>query len=39
VETAAELILCLIFGMRIVGKMQNISDREATITLAMKLLD
>lgn len=39
VETAAELILCLIFGMRIVGKMQNISEREATITLAMKLLD
>lgn len=39
VETAAELILCLIFGMRIVGKMQNITDREATITLAMKLLD
>ena len=39
VETAAELILCLIFGMRIVGKMQNISDREATITLAMKLVD
>lgn len=39
VETAAELILCLLFGMRIVGKMQNITDREATLGLAMKLLE
>lgn len=39
VETAAELLLCLTLGLRVVGKIQNITDREATITLAMKLLD
>lgn len=38
-EVAAELILCLIFGMRIVGKMQNVTAREPTVRLAMKLLD
>lgn len=38
-EVAAELILCLTFGMRIVGKMQNVTAREPTIRLAMKLLD
>ncbi|KGT90528.1 transcriptional regulator [Erwinia typographi] len=38
-EVAAELILCLTFGMRIVGKMQNVTAREPTLSLAMKLLD
>lgn len=39
VETAAELLLCLTLGLRVVGKIQNITDREVTITMAMKLLD
>ncbi|WP_338556525.1 TetR/AcrR family transcriptional regulator [Erwinia sp. E_sp_B04_7] len=39
VETAAELLLCLTLGLRVAGKMQNIADQEATIVLAMKLLD
>lgn len=39
VEAAAELMLCITFGLRVVGKIENIADREATIKLAMKLLD
>ncbi|WP_130835682.1 TetR/AcrR family transcriptional regulator [[Erwinia] mediterraneensis] len=38
-ETAAELILCIAFGMRVVGKVEDLTDREETIRLAMKLLD
>lgn len=39
VETVAEVMLCLTFGMRVVGKTQNFSNREAIVTLAMKLID
>lgn len=38
-ETVAEVMLCLTFGMRVVGKTQNLTNREAIVTLAMKLLD
>ncbi|WP_034944096.1 TetR/AcrR family transcriptional regulator [Erwinia oleae] len=38
-EAAAQLILCLVFGMRVVGKIENIIDPEDTLRLAMKLLD
>ena len=39
IDVVAELILCIAFGMRVVGKVENLSDREATINLALKLLD
>ncbi|ARJ44043.1 TetR family transcriptional regulator [Pantoea alhagi] len=38
VETAAELMLCIAFGMRVLGKIENLTDREETIKQAMKLL-
>lgn len=39
VEAAAGLMLCIAFGMRVAGKVEDLSDCEATIQLAMKLLD
>lgn len=38
VDSAAELILCITFGMRVLGKITNVAHREETIKLAMKLL-
>lgn len=39
VEAAAGLLLCITFGLRVVGKIHNVTDRQATIALALKLLD
>lgn len=39
IETAAELILCIAFGMRVVGKVEDLTHREETLRLAMKILD
>lgn len=38
VDSATELMLCITFGMRVLGKIENLTDREETIRLAMKLL-
>lgn len=38
VNSAAELMLCITFGMRVLGKIDNLTDREELIRLAMKLL-
>ncbi len=38
-ETAAGLMLCIAFGMRVVGKVEDVADEEETLCLAMKLLD
>lgn len=39
VETAAGLLLCVAFGMRVVGKVQDVTNGEKTITMAMKILE
>lgn len=39
VDTAAGLILCIAFGMRVVGKITDVKDEPETIKLVMKLLD
>ncbi|WP_428944781.1 TetR/AcrR family transcriptional regulator [Pantoea sp. FN060301] len=39
VETAAGVLLCLVFGMRVVGKVEDVTEKEETIRLALKLLD
>ncbi|PIF21638.1 transcriptional regulator, TetR family [Candidatus Pantoea floridensis] len=38
-DTAAGLILCIAFGMRVVGKIADVKDEPETIKLVMKLLD
>ncbi|KAF0861407.1 TetR family transcriptional regulator [Mixta calida B021323] len=38
-ETAAGLILCITFGIRVVGKIEDIAERENTVSLALKMLD
>ncbi|KNC11460.1 TetR/AcrR family transcriptional regulator [Pantoea sp. BIGb0393] len=39
IDSAAGLILCIAFGMRVVGKITDVKDEPATIKLVMKLLD
>ncbi|MFB4339687.1 TetR/AcrR family transcriptional regulator [Pantoea sp. CS_6] len=39
VETAAGLILRIAFGMRVTGKVADVHDEQATIALALKILD
>jgi len=39
VETAAGLILRIAFGMRVTGKVADVTDEQATIALALKILD
>ena len=38
-ETAAGLILCMIFGMRVVGKIEDNPDESETIAMALKILN
>ncbi|TCV96768.1 TetR/AcrR family transcriptional regulator [Biostraticola tofi] len=38
-ETAAGLILCITFGMRVLGKLQDVAREEDTLQLALKILD
>lgn len=38
-EAAAELMLCILFGIRVVGKVEDLTDRDETVRLALKLLD
>jgi AcrR family transcriptional regulator len=39
IDTASELILCIAFGMRVVGKITDVKDEPEIIKLVMKLLD
>ena len=38
-ETAAALLLCVAFGMRVVGKVQDVTNGKKTIIMAMKILE
>ncbi|MDF7650714.1 TetR/AcrR family transcriptional regulator [Pantoea sp. Acro-805] len=38
-ETAAGLLLCVAFGMRVVGKVQDVTNGKKTITMVMKVLE
>ncbi|MDF7651889.1 TetR/AcrR family transcriptional regulator [Pantoea sp. Acro-805] len=38
-ETAAGLLLCVAFGMRVVGKIQDVTNGEKTIKMVMKVLE
>ncbi|MGK3141214.1 TetR/AcrR family transcriptional regulator [Pantoea sp. C2G6] len=38
-EAAAGVILCIAFGMRVVGKVGDIADEQQTLALALKVLD
>ncbi|MBA4819973.1 TetR/AcrR family transcriptional regulator [Pantoea ananatis] len=39
IETAAGLILRIAFGMRVTGKVADVANEQATIALALKILD
>ncbi|KHJ66604.1 transcriptional regulator [Pantoea rodasii] len=38
-ETAAGLLLCVAFGMRVVGKIQDVTNGKKTIKMVMKVLE
>ena len=38
-ETAAGLLLCVAFGMRVVGKVQDVTNGAETITMLLSILD
>lgn len=38
-ETAAGLLLCVAFGMRVVGKIQDVTNGEKTIKMVMKVIE
>jgi TetR/AcrR family transcriptional regulator, transcriptional repressor for nem operon len=38
-ETAAGLLLCVAFGMRVVGKVQDVTNGKKTISMVMKVLE
>ena len=39
IETAADVLLSLLFGLRVVGKVSNIAAPEAVIAMALKIVD
>jgi hypothetical protein len=38
VESAAGLILCIAYGMRVAGKVSDVADEQQTLALALKVL-
>jgi len=38
-DTTAGLLLCIAFGMRVVGKIQDVTNGEETIKMTLRLLD
>ena len=38
-ETAAGLLLCVAFGMRVVGKVQDVTNGAETINMLLGILD
>lgn len=38
-NTTAGLLLCIAFGMRVVGKIQNVTNEQETINMALRLLE
>ncbi|WP_147197628.1 TetR/AcrR family transcriptional regulator [Pantoea sp. CCBC3-3-1] len=39
IETAADVLLSLLFGLRVVGKVGNIADPEAVVAMVLKIVD